>query len=203
MIERDEGSTIAITCAPLFLASTSPRRQVLLRQLGIPFSVLAPDTDESIHANELADDYVLRLAQAKAAAGARQSSERANVMGADTVVVCDDVILGKPQNDSDAAIMLRRLSGRTHDVLTALALRGDWGAGHALSRTRVFVKPLSDEAIARYIATGEPRGKAGAYAIQGVAAAFIERIEGSYSGVMGLPLFETAELLAKAGYVVP
>lgn len=188
---------------PIYLASGSPQRHALLRQLGVDFRVLENEVDETIHPGEAAGSYVTRLAESKAIAGSRLCDERAIVLGADTTVQCDDAVLGKPRNGEDAAAMLRRLSGRSHEVLTAVALAGPFGHLAALSRTRVYFKALSEDAIARYIATGEPRDKAGAYAIQGFAAAFIERIEGSYSGVMGLPLFETAELLAKAGYAVP
>jgi septum formation protein len=183
---------------PLVLASTSPRRRDLLSQLGVAFDVLAVAVDERALPGELAADHVCRLALAKARAGAGQLPD-ACVVGADTVVVVEGDILGKPRDAQDAAAMLRRLSGRTHVVLSGVACVH--GATHQvrLSESHVSFRPLSAGEIAAYCATGEPLDKAGAYAIQGRAAAFIRHLEGSYSGVMGLPLYETAELLAGAG----
>ena len=183
----------------LVLASTSPRRRELLAQLGVPFEVLAPAVDEQPLPAELATDHVCRLALAKARAAAAQLGPQACVLGADTVVVLDGQILGKPVDRDDAAAMLRRLSGRTHTVLSAVARV--LGGAHVvhLSESHVTFRTLSPAEIAAYCATGEPLDKAGAYAIQGRAAAFIRHLEGSYSGVMGLPLYETAELLTAAG----
>jgi septum formation protein len=190
----------------IYLASRSPRRAELLQQMGIDFDVLASDIDESILLNELPDAYVMRLAASKAAVGLA-NMRQANllqrpILAADTTVCVDGVILGKPENDDDARSMLEALSGRWHEVHTALALVSKAGIEAVLSTTRVELTPLSDEIIAAYIASGEPRDKAGAYAIQGLAGTFIKRIEGSYSGVMGLPVFETAQLLKNAGIVV-
>ena len=179
----------------LVLASTSPRRRELLAQLDVPFEVLAVAVDERPLPAELAADHVCRLALAKARAGSARLGPQACVLGADTVVALDGEIFGKPADRDDAAAMLRRLSGRTHAVLSAVA-RVQAGAHLVrLSESQVTFRTLSAAEIVAYCDTGEPLDKAGAYAIQGRAAAFIRHLEGSYSGVMGLPLFETAELL--------
>jgi septum formation protein len=183
---------------PLVLASTSPRRRELLAQLGLSFEVLAVEIDERPLAGELPADHVCRLALAKARAGAAQARNGC-VLGADTVVVVDGDILGKPRDAGDAAAMLRRLSGRSHAVVSAVACLHGVTHGVRLSESDVTFRALTDVEIDAYCATGEPLDKAGAYAIQGRAAAFIRHLQGSYSGVMGLPLFETAELLAAAG----
>ena len=187
----------------IYLASRSPRRAELLKQMGIDFDMLSSDIDESILPNELPETYVMRLAGSKAAVGLanmRQANlQQRPILAADTTVSVDGVILGKPENDEDARVMLKRLSGRWHEVHTALALVSTVGIEAVLSTTRVELAPLSDEMIAAYIASGEPRDKAGAYAIQGLAGTFTRRIEGSYSGVMGLPIYETAQLLRNAG----
>ena len=180
---------------PIVLASTSPRRRELLSQIGVTFEVLSVEVDERPLPGELAADHVCRLALAKARAGAMQI-EGACVLGADTVVVIEGDILGKPRDANDAAGMLRRLGGRTHTVLSGVACLHDGAHQVRLSESRVSFRPLTAGEIAAYCATGEPLDKAGAYAIQGRAAAFIRHLEGSYSGVMGLPLYETAELLA-------
>jgi septum formation protein len=182
----------------LILASTSPRRRELLTQLGATFEVLAVAVDERPLAGELPIDHVCRLALAKARAGAEQAPD-ACVLGADTVVVLEGEIFGKPADAADAAAMLRRLSGRTHVVLSAVACVHQGAHGVRLSESKVTFRALSGDEIEAYCATGEPLDKAGAYAIQGRAAAFIRHLDGSYSGVMGLPIYETAELLAAAG----
>jgi len=189
----------------IYLASGSPRRRELLAQLGISFELLVTDIDETLQSGEPADAYVCRMARDKArAALGRLPARRAPVLGADTTVVVDRQLLCKPADRDAAAAMLRRLSGRDHDVLTAVAIiDGDGNEEHeavAVSRTVVTFRPLSDAEIDGYWATGEPRDKAGGYAIQGLGAVFIETIHGSYSGVMGLPLFETAHLLNGFGY---
>jgi septum formation protein len=189
----------------IYLASGSPRRRELLAQLGLSFDLLVTDIDESLQSGELADAYVCRLARDKARAALGHLPERrAPVLGADTTVVVDRHILGKPADRETAAAMLRRLSGRDHDVLTAVALVDADGDEQreavAVSRTVVTFRALSDAEIDGYWATGEPCDKAGGYAIQGFGAIFIEAIHGSYSGVMGLPLFETAHLLNGFGY---
>jgi len=198
----------------IYLASKSPRRQALLRQLGIDFTELllreAPgrrrDVVERPRADEPAADYVKRVARTKASIGWHRMQQRGltpmPVLGADTEVVLDGAIFGKPADAEDAARMLALLSGRTHEVLTAIAIRWERQVVLALSVSSVSLRALADDEIARYVATGEPFDKAGAYAVQGRAAAFIQRLEGSYSGVMGLPLFETAEALACIGFRV-
>lgn len=183
----------------VYLASQSPRRRELLTQIGIPHRVLAVDIDERQRSGELPSDYVQRLAREKAAAGWQhildQRLIQAPVIGADTAVVVDDDILGKPIDATDAMMILQRLSGRSHEVLTGVAVHTAEGAQISMSCTRVWFRALDLAEIEDYWASGEPRDKAGAYGIQGLAAKFIERIEGSYSGVVGLPLFETAQLL--------
>ena len=186
----------------LLLASTSPRRRELLAQLGVAFEVLAVAVDERPLAAELPADHVCRLALSKARAGAAKAAPGDCVLGADTVVVLDGEIFGKPAHAGHAAEMLRRLSGRTHAVLSAVACLHEGAHELRLSESRVTFRPLAAAEIAAYCATGEPLDKAGAYAIQGRAAAFIRHLEGSYSGVMGLPLYETAELLTAAGVLV-
>jgi septum formation protein len=185
----------------IYLASGSPRRRELLQQIGVPFRVLGTAVDEAVAAGEAAAAYVARLAAAKAEAGWEQSRDAhpAPVLAADTAVVLDGEILGKPAHREDGERMLSLLSGRTHEVLTAIALRTQAGLRSSISRSAVtFRSIVADEARA-YWETGEPLDKAGAYAIQGRAAVFIADLRGSFSGVMGLPLFETAELLSAAG----
>ncbi|KVD76390.1 septum formation inhibitor Maf [Burkholderia ubonensis] len=194
----------------LYLASQSPRRQELLQQIGVRFELLLPRPDEDAEAleaelpGETADDYVLRVTVAKAdAARARlvaSGKPAAPVLVADTTVTIDGAILGKPADPADALAMLTRLAGREHEVLTAVAVVDAGGAllPPALSRSSVRFAAAPRDAFARYVETGEPFGKAGAYAIQGRAAEFVEQIAGSHSGIMGLPLFETAALLRAA-----
>jgi len=185
----------------LILASASPRRRELLTQIGVSFEVVIHDIDERVIAGETPVHYVCRLASAKAAAvasDARVTPDRA-VLGADTIVVVDEHILGKPQDEQDAHRMLSLLSGREHDVMSAVCVcRGEHSALE-LSRTKVKFKSLSKAEIAAYWRSGEPQGKAGAYAVQGMGALFIESLQGSYSGVVGLPIFETARLLSMFG----
>ena len=190
----------------LYLASQSPRRLELLQQIGIPCSVMVADIDETVQNMELPEDYVVRLAIEKAKAGwNRVSSQNQAVLGSDTAVVINGKILGKPNDASDAKRMLYLLSGQTHQVMTAVALATRSGdsavpeVNYVLNINDVSFKVLSDKEISDYVATGEGLDKAGAYAIQGFAAAFICHLSGSYSGVMGLPLYETVELLEKAG----
>jgi septum formation protein len=186
----------AFEFTPLVLASASPRRRELLQQLGVPHEVLAVDVDETPQAGENAQQLVMRLALAKAQEGLRRDGGRRPVLGSDTVVVVDGVVFGKPVDRVDAMRMLAALAGRTHRVMTAVALvTGIKGAAQALSDTAVAMRGITPEEAAAYWETGEPQGKAGGYAIQGRGAVFIEHISGSYSGVMGLPLFETAQLL--------
>lgn len=185
----------------LHLASQSPRRRQLLEQLGVDFAVLDVDVPEQRAPGESPRDYVSRVARDKARAGlaALAGAGAARVLGADTEVVLDDEVFGKPRDAADAAAMLRRLSGRTHAVISAVWLVGAGGEQCEVCVSQVRFAVLDEAAIAAYVATGEPFGKAGAYAIQGRAAALVEHLDGSYSGVMGLPLFETARLLRAGG----
>ncbi|HLN50106.1 MAG TPA: Maf family protein [Steroidobacteraceae bacterium] len=187
----------------VYLASLSPRRHQLLKQIGVPFQVLNVAIDESVGADEEPLAYVTRLAAAKAEAGLCQSEARGSavrpVLAADTAVVIDGEILGKPLDGEDAQRMLRRLSGRTHEVLTAVALAMPSGLASRVSRSEVTFRDIGAEEARDYWNTGEPRDKAGGYAIQGYGAAFVSGLRGSYSGVMGLPLYETAEFLRSAG----
>lgn len=185
----------------LYLASRSPRRSELLARLGVDFDVLDVDVPEQRLPGEPAQDYVRRVAREKAGAGLLQvvSVPNAVVLGADTEVVLDDEVFGKPHDADAAAAMLRRLAGRTHQVICALSLVSASREAQAVSVSEVTFGPLDEETIAAYVAGGEPEGKAGAYAIQGRAQAFIAHLSGSYSGVMGLPLFETANLLREFG----
>src|SRR5690348_680117 len=185
----------------IYLASQSPRRRELLAQLGVRFDVVAVDVPEERTPAETPRDYVERVAREKALAGLRAASNdtAALVLGADTEVVLDGRVFGKPCDASDAAAMLRALSGRTHRVVSAVCCARREGIELATSESEVTFAALDDAEIARYVATAEPFGKAGGYAIQGRAAAFISHLSGSYSGVMGLPLFETAKLLREIG----
>ncbi|MFT3792552.1 MAG: Maf family nucleotide pyrophosphatase [Rudaea sp.] len=187
----------------LYLASQSPRRRELLGQIGVRFGTVQLDLPEVRVPGEPPEDYVSRVAREKAGAGLLKLSgvRDAIVLGGDTEVVLDDEVFGKPSDGDHAAAMLRRLSGRTHEVVSVVWLVGAGREEHAISRTAVTFAALDEATIAAYVAGGEPMGRAGAYAIQGRAAAFVRRIEGSYSGVMGLPLFETAMLLRRFGIV--
>jgi septum formation protein len=200
-----------VTDTTLYLASRSPRRQELLRQIGVDFELLrlrsAPgrhlDVVEETRDGEPPLHYVERIARTKAGVGWHRMMERGlpprPVLGADTEVVFEDTVFGKPTDADAARRMLERLSGRRHDVISAIALRWQDDVEVALSVTHVTMRRLTAEEIERYVASGEPFDKAGGYAIQGRAAMFITRIDGSYSGVMGLPLAETAEALARIG----
>jgi septum formation protein len=183
------------------LASASPRRRELLAQLGYRFGILAAGIEEVQGAQESGEDYVLRVARGKAAAGlaVRPAGDARPVLGADTEVLLGERVLGKPGSREDGLAMLAQLSGRTHLVLSAVAVNDGRRERVALSRTQVSLRALAPAEIEAYWASGEPCDKAGAYAIQGLAAVFVERIEGSYTGVVGLPLFETAALLREFG----
>jgi septum formation protein len=182
----------------LCLASASPRRTELLRQLGVPHEVRPASIDESLRAGEPAEAYVRRMAVTKA------GSVRSHlpVLGADTSVIVDEDVLGKPGDLEAARAMLARLSGREHIVLSAVALAHAGAVALRLSRTTVRFRVLGSAEIDAYWATGEPGDKAGSYAIQGFGSVFVESLSGSHSGVVGLPLFETAQLLAEAGVPV-
>ena len=182
----------------ILLASASPRRSELLRQVGIDHEIRPVDVDESVRPGEAPSAYVLRLAEAKAAALWQRlaAAERRPVLAADTTVALEGEIFGKPADLAEARVMLGRLSGRTHEVHTAVAVLHDGGAAARVSSSSVSLRALTPAEIDWYWRTGEPADKAGGYAVQGRAAAFIRHIAGSYSGIMGLPLYETWELLA-------
>ena len=180
----------------LILASESPRRAELLKAAGFTLEIIPSRVDEQRRDGERAEEYVLRLAIEKAELVARERRDLP-IVAADTIVVVDGHVLGKPKDDEEAAEMLRTLAGRTHEVFTGLAVRlGDEQRGH-VERTRVRVAPLSPAEIAWYVGTGEPRDKAGAYAVQGLASRFIEAVEGSYSNVVGLPVAAVYRLLGQ------
>jgi septum formation protein len=187
----------------LILASASPRRAELLTQAGFRFGTMTVDIDERPTPGETPDAYVRRLAMEKSASAqaalqfddTNREDRDATVLGADTAVVIDEAILGKPANDDDARRMLRCLSGRTHEVLTGVSLRYDLLEIGAIERTQVTFAELRDEDIEWYVQTGEGRDKAGAYAVQGLASRFVQRIDGSYSNVVGLPVAAVYELL--------
>lgn len=185
----------------LFLASNSPRRRELLEQVGVRYATVSVEVDESPLAGEAAEALVQRLALAKAEAGLamRPDGHQEPVLGADTLVVLDNEPLGKPRDRDAALAMLARLSGRSHQVMTAVALVTDNCREVVLQESRVRFREIAAEERAAYWASGEPADKAGSYGIQGHGALFVEYLEGSYSGVMGLPLFETAQLLARFG----
>lgn len=182
----------------IYLASASPRRSALLAQIGVAHRVAPVDVDESVDDAEAPEDYVTRLAALKADTlwQTLPADQRLPVLGSDTSVVVDRTILGKPANESDCVRMLQLLSGRTHQVHTAVAMRSDAGSEVRLSVSDVTFRDLTQAEMRAYWRTGEPADKAGGYAIQGRGAIFVRHIAGSYSGIMGLPLFETAELLA-------
>ena len=192
----------------VYLASQSPRRRELLTQCGVAHEVIiaAEAVDETVKATESPAAYVRRVARAKAASGwqaLRSGNRRVHpLVAADTTVAISGRILGKPESPAAAAAMLALLAGSTHQVLTAVAVAWKDGIELALSESSVTMRALTDEEIVHYVGSGESMDKAGGYAVQGRAAIFIERIEGSYSGVMGLPLFETAKLLSGAGLVL-
>jgi len=185
----------------IYLASQSPRRRELLEQIGIYPKVITADVDECPYPNEAPAEYVIRLAleKAKAVHAVLDEDEMLPVLAADTSVVIDNEILGKPINRDDALSMMQRLSGRTHKVLTGVALVDNKKIKSRLSVSRVTFRQVHEKEAQAYWDSGEPHDKAGGYAIQGLGAMFISRLEGSYSGVMGLPLFETADLLQLAG----
>lgn len=189
----------------IYLASRSPRRHELLRQIGVEFRALNVDVDEEAREDEAPEVLARRLALAKAHAGAAglgTIDAHAPVLGADTVVLLGERMLGKPRDRAEARHMIMQLAGRSHSVITAVALVDGDDAATRTSETRVWFRPISAAECDAYCASDEPLDKAGAYAIQGRAAIFVARIDGSYSGVVGLPLYETAELLAEAGVAV-
>ena len=187
--------------SPLYLASGSPRRRELLTQIGVPYTALSAEIDETPFADEQPLAYVERLARGKAQAGlaSLSAASEACVLGADTAVVLDGRILGKPLDEADARAMLTALSGREHQVLTAVAVANRQGSEALVVSSYVRFRPIRAEEIQAYWASGEPRDKAGSYAIQGLGAVFVENLSGSYSAVVGLPLCETAEILQRFG----
>ncbi|MCC5795004.1 MAG: septum formation inhibitor Maf [Chromatiales bacterium] len=189
----------------VWLASRSPRRRELLAQLGLEPRVLDVEVDESPRPGETVEALVLRLARLKAesAGAALPDGPPAAVVAADTLVTLDGAVFGKPADQADAARMLAALSGRTHEVLSGVAVQSEGRVRTAISRSRVTMREVTPAEAERYWRTGEPADKAGGYAVQGIAALFISRLEGSFSGVMGLPLYETAALLAECGYQLP
>jgi len=187
----------------IVLASASPRRRELLGQIGVAFEMLAVEADETPRPGEAPEAYVRRVAAEKSALGLTASPFNLPVLGADTEVILDGEVFGKPRDLAHALEMLGRLSGREHQVYSAVSLRHGDRHCEALNISRVAFRAITEMEIEAYWATGEPQGKAGAYAIQGLGAVFVERLEGSYSGVMGLPLFETAGLLQGAGIEIP
>lgn len=180
----------------LYLASGSPRRHELLTLLGVPFEIILTHTEERYHENETAESYVRRLAQDKATAGVVLAQQDWPVLGADTIVVLNEQVLEKPRDQAHAAQMLAMLSGKQHQVMTAIALADQHNILCSLVVTEVTFRHLSPQDINDYIATGEPMDKAGAYGIQGKGGCFVRTITGSYHAVMGLPLVETSELLS-------
>ena len=183
---------------PIILASASPRRRDLLTLVGIPHQVMPADVNEDVHVGERPDAYVERLAREKAAVIAGRHAGAA-VIAADTTVVLDGAILGKPAAPDEAAAMLRLLSGQTHTVLTGMAVAFDGRVASAVETVEVTFRDLSDEEVAAYVATGEPMDKAGAYGIQGYGATIVERIHGDYFSVMGLGLRRLVALMAEVG----
>lgn len=188
----------------IYLASASPRRREILGNLGYEVVVNVAEIDETPYPNEGAHDYVLRMAVGKnAAAVARFQAADAPVLSADTTVAHHDVILGKPESPAHAKAMLQRLSGSVHQVLTAVCVSWAGQQFSVVQTSDVHFRVLSDLEIDRYIASGEPMDKAGSYGIQGVAGVFVSHLAGSFTGVMGLPVCETAQLLAQCGWAVP
>ena len=195
----------------IYLASKSPRRRELLRQIGVEFELLllrdqmprGPEVSEEVHPGEKAEDYVVRVTREKAENAAKIMMARRlpprPVLAADTTVVIDGRILGKPANAAEAMEMLRLLSGRTHQVLTSVALHKDEATTQLTQVSEVTLSTLSEDMMRAYCASADPYDKAGGYGIQGMAAVFVARIAGSYTGIMGLPLHETAQLLDQAG----
>ena len=211
MRTRCSRGILTIVIRTIYLASRSPRRRELLKQAGVNFEIVllredmkrGADVDETPRPDEKPEAYASRVAREKAELAATYTGRRAwmarPVLAADTTVVCDGRILGKPADRDDAIRILKMLSGRQHDVITAVAVAVAERVEQTVSTSKVWFRTITDQEVLRYVATGEPLDKAGAYAIQGRAAVFTTRIEGSYSGIMGLPLAETMSLLARFG----
>jgi septum formation protein len=188
----------------IYLASASPRRSELLTQIGVEYTQRVSNLDETVHSNETAETYVVRVARDKAKAIWQQLpvDDRRPVLAADTAVIVDDLILGKPVSAEDAMVMLRRLSGKSHRVITCVLVMYQQHVLQKMNSSEVIFKPLTEQELNWYVATQEGLDKAGAYAVQGRAAMFIKQIHGSYSGIMGLPLDDTAELLQQIGKLI-
>jgi septum formation protein len=194
----EQRSAVSRQPTPIILASGSPRRRQLLEMLRIPFRVIPPDVDERVRPGEPADAYVTRIARAKVAAVmARTPGDL--ILAADTTVVLQGEIFGKPESPAEAIAMLGRLQGRTHEVMTAVAVGRNGDLADARDVSRVTFRPADEATLRAYVATGEPLDKAGAYAVQGLGAPLIERVEGDFFGVMGLPLRLALDLLARFG----
>jgi len=207
-------TTLSNASPTLYLASQSPRRVELLQQLGLQFEKLCLDVDEARNSGELPEDFVGRLGLDKAMAGYRALIDQSlpllatlpfAVLGADTIVVCDDKILGKPTSEADAGQILRLLSGRSHSVYTGVSViysdtSGEYSVHSMTNKTQVTFRTIEPAEVKWYWQSGEPRDKAGAYGIQGLGAIFVSQLEGSYSSVVGLPLFETSQLLSQLGF---
>jgi septum formation protein len=187
-----------MTQGPIVLASSSPRRRQLLEMLRLPHRILVPDVDESVRAGETPERYVVRLARAKAQSVVRQAPGEI-VLAADTTVVLEGELFGKPADPAEAVAMLQRLQGRTHQVMTAVAVARDERVDHRLDVSHVTFRPVDRATLEAYVATDEPLDKAGAYAIQGLGAPLIDRVEGDFFGVMGLPLRLALDLLGRFG----
>lgn len=195
---QQEASALSKKINDIVLASGSPRRLELLDQIGVTCTVIPADIDETAFAHEPADSYVLRLAEEKSAAVYRQVAQ-IPVLAADTCISLNGKILGKPKDIGESILMLGELSGAEHEVFTGVCVRSQYGVFTTLCKTYVRVRKLSRKQIEVYCGSGEPLGKAGSYAIQGLGAILVEKLNGSYSNVVGLPLFETSQLLEKSG----
>lgn len=193
---------ISMNCNKLILASGSPRRRELLERIGLKFTIQAANVDETLLPGISAREQVMRLSRIKAQAVADTQNEQTVILSADTVVVLDGTILGKPKDAADAKKMLTALSGRSHLVLTGVTVWSGSGIETHCEETEVFLRPMTEAEIGAYIATGEPMDKAGAYGIQGYAALFVEKLVGDYYNVVGLPLCATALMLRRAGISV-
>lgn len=193
---------ISMNCNKLILASGSPRRRELLERIGLKFTIQAANVDETLLPGLSAREQVMRLSRIKAQAVADTQNEQTVILSADTVVVLDGTILGKPKDAADAKKMLTALSGRSHLVLTGVTVWSGSGIETHCEETEVFLRPMTEAEIGAYIATGEPMDKAGAYGIQGYAALFVEKLVGDYYNVVGLPLCATALMLRRAGISV-
>lgn len=191
-----------MNCNKLILASGSPRRRELLERIGLKFTIQAANVDETLLPGLSAREQVMRLSRIKAQAVADTQNEQTVILSADTVVVLDGTILGKPKDAADAKKMLTALSGRSHLVLTGVTVWSGSGIETHCEETEVFLRPMTEAEIGAYIATGEPMDKAGAYGIQGYAALFVEKLVGDYYNVVGLPLCATALMLRRAGISV-